>query len=84
MPPHIETVQIVIPHLGQGIESAEVVLWYREEGDRVLKDDHLCELVTDKVSFQVPSPHTGVLSKKYLLESESAAIGSPLALITLT
>ena len=70
--------QVPLPHLGVGIEEAELVVWHACEGDLVQKGDDLCEVVTDKVSFNVESPYSGVLGKSYVQENDVLKVGDPM------
>ncbi|MBF0387325.1 MAG: hypothetical protein HQL20_05660 [Candidatus Omnitrophica bacterium] len=69
---------ILVPDLGDGIVSVEVASWYKAEGAVVMKDDDLVELVTDKASFNVPAPVSGVLQRIHVAAGQEAVIGSSL------
>lgn len=72
---------IVLPQLGEDIQSATVALWHYKVGDPVVKDDDLVELVTDKASFNVPSPNNGILQEVFFTEGQIAKIGAVLGTI---
>ena len=72
---------VIMPHLGQGIEQAEIALWHFSEGDNVSCGEVLCEVVTSKVSFQIESEITGILVKKCYQEKEMIDIGKTIAII---
>ena len=46
-------------YLGESVTEAQVSAWYKAVGDTVARDEMLCELETDKVSVEVPSPVAG-------------------------
>ncbi|MFT5169418.1 MAG: pyruvate dehydrogenase E2 component (dihydrolipoamide acetyltransferase) [Candidatus Omnitrophota bacterium] len=71
--------QVILPELGEGVKKAVVACWHFNEGDVVSKDDDLVELVTDKATFNVPSPEAGILSNIKYKEREEADIGVVLA-----
>lgn len=73
--------EVKMPDLGEGITSATVSMWYFSEGDSVSRDDDLVELVTDKATFNMPSPVSGRLTKILVNEGDVADIGTALAII---
>jgi len=74
-------VKVVLPELGEGIEKATISFWYFQEGQRVNKDDDLVELVTDKATFNLPAPCSGILSQIIYKEGDTVNIGEVLALM---
>lgn len=73
--------KVVLPELGEGIEKATVSYWYYKEGEKVSEKDDLVELTTDKATFNLPSPASGVLSEIYFHEGDTVNIGEVLAVI---
>ena len=71
--------QVVLPQLGEGIKTATVSFWFHKEQDTVEKGKDLVELTTDKATFNLPSPVSGVLTKILIREGETVNIGSTLA-----
>jgi len=65
---------VMVPALGESVSEATVSTWFKKPGDTVKQDEMLCELETDKVSVEVPSPVSGVLSE--ILASEGATVGA--------
>ena len=55
------SIEIKVPTLGESVAEATVARWFKKPGDAVKQDEPLCELETDKVTVEVPSPATGVL-----------------------
>ena len=74
-------IKVVLPQLGEGIEKATVSYWYYKEGDKVREKDDLVELTTDKATFNLPSPGTGMLTEIYFREGDTVNVGEALALI---
>ncbi len=66
-------VDVMVPTLGESVTEATVSTWFKQVGDTVAQDEMLCELETDKVSVEVPSPAAGVLTEI------SAAVTQPIA-----
>lgn len=71
--------KITLPELGEGIEEAVVSFWYFSEGDAVDKDADIVELATDKATFNVPAPESGVIKKILFREGETVKVGDVLA-----
>ena len=73
---------VMVPTLGESVTEATVSTWFKKSGDAVRQDEMLCELETDKVSVEVPSPVTGVLAE--ILAPEGATVGpaARLAIVT--
>ncbi len=67
---------ILVPDLGDGIIKVEVAAWHKPEGAAVTKDEDLVELVTDKASFNIPAPVSGVLRIVHVPAGNEADIGS--------
>jgi len=63
---------VMVPTLGESVTEATVSTWFKKVGDRVQQDEMLCELETDKVSVEVPSPVAGVLAE--ILAPEGATV----------
>ena len=51
--------QFTLPDLGEGLEEAEIVAWFVNEGDHVVADQPLVSVETDKAVVEVPSPWSG-------------------------
>ncbi|MFM9848793.1 MAG: 2-oxoglutarate dehydrogenase complex dihydrolipoyllysine-residue succinyltransferase [Hyphomicrobiaceae bacterium] len=71
-------VDIKVPSLGESVTEATVGKWFKAAGDAVKVDEPLCELETDKVTVEVPSPVSGVLSEIKVAEGTTVAVGAVL------
>ena len=69
---------ILVPTLGESVTEATVAKWLKKGGDKVNEDEPLVELETDKVSVEVTSPSTGVLSEISIQEGETVEVGTKL------
>jgi len=74
-------VKVILPELGEGIAKATVSYWFFKTGERVKEKDDLVELTTDKATFNLPSPCSGVLSEIIHSEGDSVDVGQVLAVI---
>ncbi|MBL9050215.1 MAG: 2-oxoglutarate dehydrogenase complex dihydrolipoyllysine-residue succinyltransferase [Tabrizicola sp.] len=72
----------MVPALGESVSEATVSTWFKKPGDAVKQDEMLCELETDKVSVEVPSPVTGVLAEILAPEGTTVAANARLAIVT--
>jgi 2-oxoisovalerate dehydrogenase E2 component (dihydrolipoyl transacylase) len=75
-------VAVTVPHLAESLVSAVVGKWMVAPGDYVKQYDVICELVTDKVTTEMPSPVEGFVTQIYVEEGAEAAVGESLCLIT--
>ena len=75
------TIQIKVPSLGESVTEATVGKWFKKAGDTVKLDEPLCELETDKVTVEVPSPAAGMLAEIAVAEGATVAAGGVLGSI---
>ena len=75
------SIEVTMPQMGESVVEGTVTKWLVKEGDRVQEDQPLCEISTDKVDTEIPSPGTGVIAKLIAAEGETLPIGAPLAVI---
>jgi pyruvate dehydrogenase E2 component (dihydrolipoamide acetyltransferase) len=72
--------EVILPRLGQGMESGTIVRWLKSEGEAVEKGEPLFELDTDKVTQEVEAEASGVLLKIAVAEGE-VPVGKTVAFI---
>lgn len=71
-------IDVILPELGDGIESGDVLELFVSEGESVTKEQGLLELETDKATVTVPSPAAGKIVKIVVSPGDSVAIGGVL------
>ncbi|MEE9454484.1 MAG: 2-oxoglutarate dehydrogenase complex dihydrolipoyllysine-residue succinyltransferase [Paracoccaceae bacterium] len=71
--------EIRVPTLGESVTEATVATWFKQPGDAVAVDEMLCELETDKVTVEVPSPIAGVMQEIIAAEGETVGVDALLA-----
>jgi 2-oxoglutarate dehydrogenase E2 component (dihydrolipoamide succinyltransferase) len=76
-----ETIDVMVPTLGESVSEATVSTWFKKPGDAVEADEMLCELETDKVSVEVPAPAAGTLSEIVAEEGTTVQANARLAVI---
>ncbi|PXW68720.1 2-oxoglutarate dehydrogenase E2 component [Loktanella sp. PT4BL] len=74
--------EVRVPTLGESVTEATVATWFKQPGDAVAVDEMLCELETDKVTVEVPSPVAGTLSEIVAAEGETVGVDALLAQIS--
>ena len=61
--------EVKLPQLGQSVEEASIVQWFKQEGDAVKEGEPLYSVQTDKAEIEVEAPASGVL-RKILVEPD--------------
>ena len=74
--------KITVPTLGESVTEATVSKWLKSQGDKVIVDEPIVELETDKVNVEVPSPSNGFLGSIAVKEGETVNVGSLLGTIS--
>ena len=73
--------EVKVPAVGESITEVTVSVWNKKSGDSVKLDEVICELESDKATFELPAEATGIL--EIVAESGSVVgIGGLLAKIT--
>ena len=67
-----------LPDIGEGVHEGEVVKWFVKEGDPIRENDPVVEVMTDKVTVQIPSPVTGKVLQLRAKEGEVVKVGATL------
>ena len=73
--------KITVPTLGESVTEATVSKWLKTQGDKVVADEPIVELETDKVNVEVPAPSNGILGSIEVKEGETVNVGSLLGTI---
>ena len=73
--------KITVPTLGESVTEATVSKWLKSQGEKVIADEPIVELETDKVNVEVPAPVNGVLGNINVKEGETVNVGSLLGTI---
>jgi pyruvate dehydrogenase E2 component (dihydrolipoamide acetyltransferase) len=70
-----------LPAIGEGVVEGEIVRWLKQPGDAVAANEGLVEVMTDKATVEIPSPHAGVVQKIVAEEGAIAAVGETIAVL---
>lgn len=68
----------LLPDLGEGLESAEIVTWHVAVGDDVELDQPVVEVETAKAAVEVPVPFAGTVTALHAEPGTRLAVGQPL------
>jgi len=72
-------IEVRLPDLGEDAGTeARVSFWYVSEGERVEEGDDLVQMLTDKATFDVPSPAAGTVLKRVAEEDQEVKVGQVL------
>ena len=72
---------ITLPPLAEGVDKASISYWYKQVGETIKEGEDLVELVTDKATFNMPSPVSGILKEVLVNEGDAAKVGDTIAII---
>jgi pyruvate dehydrogenase E2 component (dihydrolipoamide acetyltransferase) len=70
--------KIKLPELGEGVTEGELIKWLVKPGETVVSDQPIVEIMTDKATVEVPSPHPGVVLALIPQEGDTVKVGSDL------
>lgn len=73
----------ILPDIGEGTVECEIVEWRVAEGDNVVEDQVVVEVMTDKAVVEIPAKSDGIISKLYHQKGDIARVGEPLFALTL-
>ena len=73
--------KITVPTFGESVTEATVSKWLKSQGEKVIADEPIVELETDKVNVEVPAPSNGILGSIEVKEGETVNVGSLLGII---
>lgn len=68
----------ILPDIGEGIVECEVVKWLVAQGQNIIEDQPVVEVMTDKALVEIPAKYSGVVTKLYYAEGDIAKVHSPL------
>ena len=74
--------KVLMPRLSLTMSEGTVVQWFKREGEKVEKGEPVVEVLSDKVTYEVEAPASGVLRKIMAEEGVDVPVAEPLAIIT--
>lgn len=76
--------KITMPKLGESVTEGTISSWLVAPGDKVEKYDALAEVLTDKVTAEVPSSFSGIVKELIAAEDETLEVGEVICTIETT
>jgi 2-oxoglutarate dehydrogenase complex dihydrolipoamide succinyltransferase (E2) component len=73
------TVDVAMPQMGISVAEGTILEWRKRPGDWVEADETVCDVTTDKVDVEIPSPTAGRLVEILVEPDETVAVGTVLA-----
>jgi 2-oxoglutarate dehydrogenase E2 component (dihydrolipoamide succinyltransferase) len=67
--------------MGVSVAEGTIVGWRKQPGDWVEADEAVCDISTDKIDTEIPSPATGRVVEILVDVNETVTVGTPLAKI---
>src|SRR5919197_489443 len=77
-----QTVQLLMPEMGESVTEGTVLEWHVSEGDSVEEGQTMVEVSTDKVDAEVPAPASGTITKLLVATDEVVQVDQALAEMT--
>jgi len=75
------TTEFKLPELGENIEAADVVTVLVKEGERIIKDQAIIEIETDKATIEVPSTVEGKITKLLIKVGDKVKVGATILIV---
>ncbi|MCL2881205.1 MAG: 2-oxo acid dehydrogenase subunit E2, partial [Treponema sp.] len=72
---------LIMPRQGNTVESCIITNWRAEEGDSITEEAAICDVETDKASFEVPAGATGTVLKLLYEQGDDVPVLQPIAVI---
>ncbi|AKG74046.1 dihydrolipoamide acetyltransferase family protein [Salinicoccus halodurans] len=70
--------EVLMPKLGESVTEGTIEKWLVQPGDTVEEYDALCEVLTDKVTAEVPSVFDGTIKELLVDEGDTVEVGTPI------
>ena len=74
-------VTVTMPEVAETIVEGTINKWLKQPGDPVERYESIAEIVTDKVTLELPSPATGIMGELLVAEGDTVTIDTPIAII---
>jgi 2-oxoglutarate dehydrogenase complex dihydrolipoamide succinyltransferase (E2) component len=78
-PTDASIVEVSMPQMGISVAEGTILEWRKRPGDWVEADETVCDVSTDKVDVEIPSPASGRLERILVEPGETVSVGTPLA-----
>ena len=75
-----ELIEMKVPAVGESIAEVTIAKWLKKDGDAVKAEDVLCEIESEKATFELTAEASGTL-QILAKEGQTLAIGAPICKI---
>src|SRR5919108_652982 len=72
-------VEVTMPQMGISVAEGTILQWRKRPGDWVDADETICEVTTDKVDVEIPSPASGRLERLLAEPGDTVSVGAAIA-----
>ena len=72
---------VLMPQLGETVTEGTVANWHKKVGDKVVADEIILDIETDKVSMEIPAPGNGFITQILVPAGTTVAVGTVLAVV---
>lgn len=72
---------IKMPQLGESVTEGTITTFLVKPGDRVEEYEPLAEVMTDKVTAEIPATSAGVVKEMLISEGDTVAVGTPVLIM---
>ncbi len=76
--------EMLLPELAESVVEGEILKWLVSEGDQITLEQPIVEVMTDKVTVELPSPFAGRLERILAPEGSIVGVHKPIAFIAET
>jgi pyruvate/2-oxoglutarate dehydrogenase complex dihydrolipoamide acyltransferase (E2) component len=74
-------VEVTMPQMGVSVAEGTIIAWRKQPGDSIAPDETICDIATDKIDTEVPSPVGGTVTELLVAEGETVDVGVAIARI---
>jgi 2-oxoisovalerate dehydrogenase E2 component (dihydrolipoyl transacylase) len=74
--------EMLMPVMAESIVEAEILKWMVKEGDSITEGQMVAEVMTDKVTTEIPAPYSGILEKIVAKEGSVVEVKKVIAIIS--
>ena len=64
-----------LPELGENIESADIINVLVKPGDKIVREQSIIEIETDKATIEVPSSYAGIVEEVLVKQGDKVKVG---------
>ena len=75
------TTDIIVPKMGQTVETCQLLEWFVQQGDTVTEGDPMFAIETDKASFDIEAPVSGIVKELLVEAGQTVSVMSVIGVI---